>query len=152
MDVIKHQPKALEMILVKAGYSLREIRGEREVHRIREEPQGLVAAAGRVTPRSARLVAAGCLALGMLVAYETGLLSALAVSVALGVALHALGELEAEATETTHEIHRPGMDRREVVERVIQHDEHEQMKREDAESEAQAIQTKANAQQPTGGR
>lgn len=145
--MIKHQPKALEMLLVKeAGYNLSEIRGEREVHTITEEPQGLVAALGRVTPRAVRMAMAAAVALGMLGAYETGMASPLVVSLILAVALHWVGELDAEASQITHEVQKPGMKRREVYARAIQHDEHEQMKEEKREEAQRKAKTQANAQ------
>lgn len=108
MDVVKHQPKALEMILVKAGYSLRSIRGEETVRLVEREPSGPVAWLRERVPWLADP--------------------------------QPVRERTVERT--------PGMDRKEVLARVIQHDEHEQMKEEQAEAEAQ----KAQQGQPQGGR
>ncbi len=133
MNVLQHRHKAVELALVEAGYSLAEIRGEREVHTVEEQPQGLVAAAGRVSPRSVRVAMACTLALGGLLAYETGVLSAVVLSVALAAGLHFLGEMDAEATEVRHEVERPGMPRQEVLDRLIQWNEWQEMKEEAAE-------------------
>ena len=140
---------ALETKLVKeAGYALAEIRGEREVHRIREEPDGLVAALGRVTPRTVRLAMAGVLGLGILLAAETGLVGALVASVLVAVALHWVGELDAEATEVEHVVERPGMTEREVLQRRVLHDEHEQIKKEKAEEEHRKAKNKHKGGSP----
>lgn len=137
---------AMETLLVKdAGYALREIRGEREVHRITEEPAGLVATLGRVTPRTARLATVGVVGLGLLLTAESGLVGPLVASVLLGVVLHRVGEFDAEATETVHEVERPGMTEREVHQRWVLHDEHEQMKKDRAEKERKKAERKAKS-------
>lgn len=137
---------AIETLLVKdAGYDLREIRGSREVHRITEDPDGLVAALGRVTPRTARLAMACCMGLGLLLSVESGLVAPLAASVALGVALHAVGELEAGESVTEHVIEEPGMPEREVLKRWVLHDEHERMKEDEAEKEQRKARQRANS-------
>lgn len=134
------------MILVKsAGYSLEDIRGASWEYRTAEEPSGLMAAASSLTPRSVRVGAATLLGLGGLLAYETGLLSAVAVSVALAVLLHYASEVDAEPVETVHEVEKPGMSVEEVMGRLHQHDEHEQMKNEEAEAEARKARRKGGA-------
>lgn len=139
---------AIETLLVKdAGYDLREIRGSREVHRLTEEPDGLVAALGRVTPRTARLAMACVVGLGLLLSVESALVAPLVASVALGVALHAVGELDAEESVTEHVIEEPGMTEREVLQRWTLHDEHERMKEDEAEKEQRRAKRRAN----TGG-
>lgn len=139
---------AIETLLVKdAGYDLREIQGSREVHRLTEEPDGLVAALGRVTPRAARLAMACVVGLGLLLSVESGLVAPLVASVALGVALHAVGELDAEESVTEHVIETPGMTEREVLQRWVLHDEHERMKEDEAEKEQRRAKRRAN----TGG-
>lgn len=148
MNVLAHRPKALELALVQAGYTLADIRGDREVHTVEEQPLGLMAAVGRVTPRSARAAAAGVLAVGMLLAYETGVLSAAVLSVGVAAGLHLLGEMEAEATEVRHEVERPGMDHDEVQHRLIQWNEWKRIEKEQQEQEAQ----QAQRGQPSGRR
>ena len=128
----------MELVLVQAGYSLAEIRGEREVHTVDHKPTGLCAAVGRVSPRSVRLVAALVLAGGLLLAYQTGLVGAVVLSLAVGLALHLLGEMDAEVQEVQHEVERPGMSHQEVLDRLVQYDEMEEMREE-----------KANEQQPS---
>lgn len=150
MNVLAHRPKAIELALVQAGYTLADIRGEREVHTVEEQPQGLMAAVGRVTPRGARAAAACTLALGMLLAYETGVLSAVVLSVALGAGLHLLGEMDAEATEVRHEVQRPGMEHEEVQHRLIQWNEWKRIEKEQQKKEAQ--KAKSQGSTPSGRR
>lgn len=147
MDVIKHRPKAIELALVKSGYALSDIRGEREVHQYEEQPQGLAAVLGRVSPRSALLAAAGVLALGLFLAYETALLSPVAASLGLAYALHLLGQVDADPVEVEHQVTRRGMTHQEVQERMIQAQEWKRIKKERQEREAQ----KAKAKAPSGG-
>ena len=128
----------MELVLVQAGYSLAEIRGEREVHTVEQKPTGLWAAVGRVSPRSVRVVAALVLAGGLLLAYQTGLVGAVVLSLAVGLALHLLGEMDAEVQEVQHEVERPGMSHQEVLDRLVQYDEMEEIREE-----------KANEQQPS---
>lgn len=145
---MKHTPKAVELALVQAGYTLADIRGEREVHTVEERPQGLLAAVGRVTPRSARVAAACTLALGLIIAWDTALLSPVVVSVALAAGLHLLGEVEAEATEVQHEVQRPGMKHREVQERMVQYDEWKRMEKRAQEKEANKAKGQAGGTTP----
>ena len=106
MDVIKHQPKALEMVLVKeAGYNLADIRGERTERVETVEREGVLATLRRIlpwcsppTPRVRHVV------------------------------------------EET-----PGMSRKEVLGRVVQHDEHERMRKEDAEAQARKAERRAKS-------
>lgn len=126
----------MELVLVEAGYSLAEIRGEREVHTVEQRPQGLVAAAGRVSPRSVRVGAALVLAGGLLLAYQTGLVGAVVLSLVVAAGLHLLGEMDAEVQEVTHEVERPGMSHQEVLDRLVQYDEMEQIRDEKAKENA----------------
>jgi len=140
----------METILLKTtNLTLADLRGEREVHRIEEEPDGVMVALGRVTPREARLAMAGAIGLGLLLSVETGLVGPLVASVAVAVGLHAVGELDAEATETVHEIHKPGMTAREVEEFWILNDEVEAEKKRQAEKESQ--KAKQTAKSSSGG-
>lgn len=136
MGVIAHRPKAVELTLMQAGYTLADIRGEREVHTHQEQPEGLVAAVGRVSPRSALLAAAGTLALGLFLAYETGLVSPVAVSVALAYGLHTLGQVNADTVEVEHEVHRPGMTHHEVQQRMVQWHEWKRLEKKHQEKQA----------------
>lgn len=123
----------MELVLVQAGYSLAEIRGEREVHTVEQRPQGLVAAAGRVSPRSVRVGAALVLAGGLLLAYQTGLVGAVVLSLVVAAGLHLLGEMDAEVQEVQHEVERPGMPHQEVLDRLVQYDEMQEMRQEQAD-------------------
>lgn len=143
MGVIAHRPKAVELALVKAGYTLADIRGEREVHTYEEQPQGLLASLGHVAPRTALLGAAGTLALGAFLAYETGLLSAVAVSVALAYGLHLVGQVDPDPTEVEHEVQRPGMTHEEVQHRLVQWDEWQRIEAEQQKKEARKAQQSA---------
>lgn len=148
MNVLAHRSKAMELGLLQAGYSLADIRGEYEEHVVEEQPQGLLAAVGAVSPRGA-LSAAGCaLALGLFTAYDTGLLSPVVLSVALAAGLYLLGQAQPESTEVRHETRRPGMGHREVQERLIQWNEWQRIKEEKQEQEARKARQQAN----TGGR
>lgn len=144
MNIIKHRPKAIELALVQAGYTLADIRGEREVHTVVEQPDGLLAAVGRVSPRSALLAAAGTITLGLFLAYETALLSPVAVSLALAYALHLLGEADPGASEVQHEVERPGMTHDEVQERLIQWHEWQRIEAEQQEKEARKAKRQSN--------
>lgn len=148
MDVLKHRHKAVELALVQAGYSLDEIRGGREVHRTEERPTGLWAAVNRVTPRSARVALAGILALGLLAAYETAMLSPLAASIVLGVGFYLLGEVEADTVEIEHEVEREGMTYREAQERLIQWNEWQRIEAEKKKEAAKNAEKRAGNAQP----
>lgn len=150
MAVIAHRPKAVELSLIQAGYTLADIRGEREVHRYEEQPQGLAAAVGRVSPRSALLAAAGVMALGLFLAYETGLVSPVAASVALAYGLHTLGQVDSDPVEVEHEVHRPGMTHHEVQQRMVQW--HEWKRLEKKEQEKQAKKARKAGKNPSSTR
>lgn len=150
MGVIAHRPKAVELTLIQAGYTLADIRGEREVHEYEEQPQGLVAAVGRVSPRSALLAAAGSMALGLFLAYETGLVSPVALSVALAYGLHTLGQVDADTVEVEHEIERPGMTHHEVQQRLVQW--HEWKRLEQKEQKKQAKKAEKAGKNPASTR
>lgn len=146
MAVLQHQPQAMELLLIKAtNLTLTDLRGRREVHTITEEPQGLVATLGRVTPRTVRLAMAGVIGLGLLLSAESGLVGPLAVSVALALGLHTIGELDPDDTEITHEIDEPGMTAREVERWWVLNDEHERLKSELAEKESKKAERRAKS-------
>lgn len=137
----------MELLLIKStNLTLTDLRGRREVHTLTEEPQGLVAALGRVTPTTARLAMAGVIGLGLLLSVETGLVGPLAASVALALGLHTIGEMDADETEIRHEIEEPGMTAREVEEFWVLNDEHERLKKEMAEAEAKKAERRAKSQ------
>lgn len=143
--MIKHRPKAVELALVQAGYTLADIRGERVRTTTTTEPQGLLAAVGLLTPRVATAALAGVVALGLIWSAQTGLLGPLSVSVALGLGLYWLGQVDVEATETQHVVERPGMERREVQERLTQWDEWQRIRQEQQEQEARRAERQARA-------
>ena len=102
--MIKHQPKALEMKLVKeAGYALADLRGRTEQHTVHRERQGLVAWLRRRIPWLA----------------------------------------DPTLIVERHEVHQPGMKRREVLQRAIQHDEHESIKAEQRRKQARKAEQQA---------
>ena len=107
----------VELLLVQeAGFGLRDIRGETEVHTITEPPTDMWASLGRLTPRSVRLGIAGAVALGLLLSVETGYVGPLAVSTAVAVVLYAIGELDPPGPVTkTHKVERRGLTEREVT-------------------------------------
>ena len=131
MNVLKHRPKALELALIQAGYSLADIRGQREAHTYQEAPDGFLAEISDVQQRTLHFVAGGVLALGSLLAYETATVSAVAVSVLVAYGLHALGQVEPDPVEVQHEIERPGMLYDEVLGRLIQWTEWQEMESEE---------------------
>lgn len=107
----------VELVLVQEGFTLRDLRGETEVHTITERPTDLWATLGRVTPRSVRFGIAGAVGLGLLLSVETGYVGPLAVSTAVGLVLYAIGELDEPGPVTkTHKVDRRGLSEREVVE------------------------------------
>lgn len=140
----------METILLKTtNLTLEDLRGKREVHHIEKEPRGMMAALGRVTPRSARLAMAGVVGLGALLTVETGLMGALAASIALALGLHMVGELDVGDSTTRHEIHTEGLSAKEVEKYWILNDEVEAEKKRRAKKEQQ----KATAGTPSmGGR
>jgi apolipoprotein N-acyltransferase len=148
MNVIAHRPKAVELALVQAGYTLADIRGEREVHTYEEPPSGLAALVGDLPARVAHLAGAAALALGVLAAAETGLSSALVASVVLAYGLHVLGEMDPEATEVAHEVQRPGMSHHEVQQRMVQWDEWKRQEKQQAEKQQRQAQAQASTQTP----
>lgn len=136
----------MELLLIKStNLTLTDFRGRREVHTITEEPRGLMAALGSVTPRTARLAMAGCVALGVLISVETALVGPLVASIGLALALHTIGEMNADETEIIHEIDEPGMTAREVESWWVLHDEHERVKKEMAEKEQKRAERKAKS-------
>lgn len=132
------------MVLVKeAGYTLEGIRGESYTYTSVEPPSSFEAFVGRLVPSAAWKVVGVLLGLGALTAYTTGALSGLFVSVLLGVALHYLSQFNPEPREVVHEVEKPGMSVDEVMGRLVQHDEHEQMKNEEAEAQARKAKRQA---------
>lgn len=106
----------MELLLVKEGFSLSDIRGWTETHTVEEPPSDMWASLGRVTPRSVRLGITGVVALGLLLSAETGYVGPLAVSVALGILLYLVGELDEPGPVTkTHKVVRHGLQERVVM-------------------------------------
>lgn len=125
------------MVLVKdAGYSLSDIRGERRTEREVIPPSPWEAFVGDLVPSSVWKVVAGVLGLGAVTAILSGSTSPAIVSVLLGIALHYLAQFNPEPQEVVREVQREGMSVDEVMGRLVQHDEHEQMKNEEAEEQA----------------
>lgn len=136
MGVLIHRPKAVELALLQAGYTLRDLRGETRVHTTEAPPSGAAAVLGSVQQREARGAAVGALTLGLFSALETGLLSLLAASAALAVALLLVGRYDPEATEVQHEVQVPAMGHHEVHQRLVQWTEWKRLEKEAAEENA----------------
>lgn len=142
--VLEHVPTAIEMVLVKeSGYTLEDIRGERRVETEVVPPSPLESFVGDLVPSSAWKVVAGVVGLGALTSLVTTSASPAVVSVVLAVALHYLSDFNPEPREVVREVETPGMSVDEVMGRLVQHDEHEQMKNEEAEAEARKARMKA---------
>lgn len=145
MSVLKHRPKAVELALIQAGYTLADIRGSREVRRREDPPQGWRAHLGRVRPRTALVLAAGVLALGGTLAYTTATAWLLTPSLLAAYCLYLVGQADPDPVEVEHEVERPGMTHREVQERLIQWNEWQRLEKEQQEREAR------KARQQSGG-
>lgn len=144
---MQYVPMAVEMVLVKeAGYGLRDLRGTSYTWTERREPTAWEQHLGALTPGVAWKTAGAILALSLILAYQAGAASGVVVSAILAVALHYLGQFNPEGTEVVHEVDEPGMAVEEVMGRLHQHDEHEQMKKE--EQEAQARKAKRQGRSP----
>lgn len=88
------------------------------------------------------------LALGLLGTVETGLLSPVAVSIAVGVLLFAIGEFEDPGpVAKTHKLRRPGMTEREVFRRLTMSTEINELKEEEQEK----ARRKAKRKRRSGG-
>lgn len=131
----------VELLLVKEGFSLRDITGETEVHRVEEPRTDLRATLARVSPRTLRRAEVGTLALGLLAAVETALWTPLAVAIAVALSLHALDRLEPPRPVTkTHKVRRGGLTERKVMRYLTMANtlgEMEEEAREDARREAE---------------
>jgi hypothetical protein len=119
-----------------AGYGLDAIRGYEETHTAVYPPHPIAAAAGRcVEPRVRRGVGIS-LVLILLYAAYTGAVAGVVLALAGIVLCYAAGAVRTGPREVTTTVHRAGMDAEEVLSRLVQHDEHERMKNEDAEAQA----------------
>jgi len=146
-----YQREAVEHYLVSDGYSLDELRGYEFEFETTQDRTDTAAFLGRVTPRSVRVVAAGSVALGLLLSVETGLLSPVALSVALGVALYAVGELpDPEPVTKTHKVRRPGLTETEVYRRLTMSNVIQELKEEEQEKARRKARRKDR--KPGGGR
>jgi hypothetical protein len=143
MDIVQHRPKAVELALVQAGYSLTDIRGSREVHVYREPPVGWRAFLGRVQPRMTLGLAMCMLGLGGVLAYETTMLTPLLVSIGVAAALYAAGRVNPDSAHVEREVSRPGMMHREVYERLVQWNEWQRIEKEQEEREARKARHQA---------
>lgn len=134
------------MVLVKdAGYELRDIRGEEYTETITRDPTSWEQHLAAITPGVAWKVATPATALAILAFYWSGSVGGVAASVVFGVAMHYLSQFDPEPTEETVEVSKPGMSVEEVMGRLVQHDEHEQMKEEEAEAEARKAKRKGGS-------
>lgn len=139
---------AVEMVLVKdAGYSLDEIRGYEETHTTVHPPDPLAAAVASCASGRVRQGIGVVIAFGLLYAAATAALSGVVLSLLASFLLYIAQEMNAEPQEVETTVEREGMDSTEVLSRLVQHDEHEQMKNEQAEDKAR----KARQQAGTGG-
>jgi len=145
MNVLKHRPKAVELTLIQAGYTLADIRGVREVHRRGDPPRGWRAHLGSVRPRMTLVLAVGVLALGGTFAYTTATAWLLIPSLLAASCLYLAGQADPAPVEVEREVERPGMTHREVQERLIQWNEWQRLKKEQQEREAR------KARQQSGG-
>lgn len=125
------------MVLVKdVGYSLTDINGEQYTETITREPSAWEQYLGAFTPGVMWIVAAPLVGLGLLGAYAFGSVDGMVISVVLSVVFYYLAEFDPQPTTETVEVDKPGMSVEEVMGRLVQHDEHEQMKNEEAEAQA----------------
>jgi len=139
---------AVEMVLVKeGGYSLDEIRGYEETHTSVHPPDPLAAALSGLWSRRVRGGVGVLVAFGLLYAAATGALGAVVLSLLASFLLYLAKEVDAEPEVVKTTVERDGMDSEEVLSRLVQHDEHEQMKKEEAEDKAR----KARRQAQSGG-
>lgn len=87
-----------------------------------------------MTPGSVRVAIACSIGLGLLLSVETGLFTPIYVSLALGVALYAIGELpDPEPVTRTNKLRRPGMTEREVYRRLTMSNVIQELKKEERE-------------------
>lgn len=87
-----------------------------------------------MTPGSVRVAIACSIGLGLLLTVETGLFTPVYLSLALGVALYAIGELpDPEPVRKTHKVRRPGMTEREVYRRLTMSNVIQELKKEERE-------------------
>jgi hypothetical protein len=129
----------MELVLTKdAGLSLTDIRGERFEERTVEPPPRYEAWCGRVTRRVARLTAVGAVGAGLLLLALTNDVSPLLWGTTVAAVALAAGRVEPTERETVRTVTREGMTVDEVMGWLVQHDEHEQMKSDQAEAEARA--------------
>jgi hypothetical protein len=146
-----YQREAVEHYLVADGYSLDELRGYEFEVETTQDRTDIAASLGRVTPRSARAVAAGSVALGTLLSVETGLLSPVVVSVVLGVVLYAVGGLpDPEPVVNTHKVRRPGLTETEVYRRLTMSNIIQELKEEEQKKARRKAHRKNR--NPGGGR
>jgi len=135
------------MILQKeANIPLDRLLGYEERSVTTEPRDDLWAALGRVSPRSARVVAAGVMGLGLLLAVETGVVGALAASMLAAVGLYYVGELQTADPQTTvTTTRREGMSEEQVHRYLTLHDEHESLKSDQKEKAAKKARARAGS-------
>jgi hypothetical protein len=136
------------LVLVKdAGYTLADIRGERSTEREVVPPTSFERFLGSLTPSAARRGVGVLAAAGLLTTVLTGALAGAVVCGILAVACYALSRFNPAPRTAVRTVTTPGMPVDEVIGRLVQHDEHEQMKNEEAEAQAR----KARRQRQGGG-
>jgi uncharacterized membrane protein YhiD involved in acid resistance len=137
---------AVEMVLVKDyGLSLDEIRGYEETHTTVHPPDPLAAAVASCASGRVRQGIGVVVAFGLLYAAAMGALSGVVLSLLASFLLYIAQEMDAEPQEVTTHVQREGMDSQEVLSRLVQHDEHEKMKNEEAEAKARQARRSAES-------
>lgn len=124
----------VELLLVRDGFGLRDIRGETEIHTITEPATDMWASLGRLTPRSVRLGIAAAMGLGLLLSVETGYVGPTAVSIVVALVFYAIGELDEPGPVTkTHKVERRGLSEREVTDYLTMSNTLKEMRDEEIE-------------------
>lgn len=125
------------MLQKEANFDLDRLLGYRETSTTTGPREDAWASLAAVTTRTWRAAIAGVLGVGVLLAVETGLFSALLGSLCAAVGLHYLSQLDSSEPKTAHTVtEREGMSEHDVWRYLILHDEHEKMKEDEAEKQS----------------
>lgn len=138
----------MELLLVREGFSLTDLRGYEATHTVVEEREDIAASLGRLTPRTVRLAIAGAVALGLLAGVETGHATPVVASILVALALHAIGELDEPGPVTkTHKVDRHGLTEREITDYLTMSNTLHKMEEEEREEARKRAEQKAKKRQ-----
>ena len=125
------------MVLVKdAGYTLSDIRGEQRMEREVVPCSPAEQFLGSLRPSTAKTIGGAAVGFGLVTSLLSGQTAPLIAGLLCLGLLWGLSQFEPEPETIERSVRTEGMTVDEVMGRLVQHDEHEQMKNEEAEAQA----------------